>query len=344
MQSFKRHLVLIPATILLGIAIVFFLSWRSYKTGDIDFRRVYSNIELKNPDSLLNEGIESLAGMTNSRLFFQKKNPSQILSTSYRLKDFDTFNLNIPLLPKMTSSVFTFVDSPYVQVLAGRLSLAFLASLKDDSVKSYKLPATLFTRAAKLSDTSFFLRAVDTSIQKMDQLFMVNNVSGARIIEQSVSQLNKDGGISTDGMLNYDKTSGYLVYVHFYSSEFIVMDAAARLVYRGNTIGPSESAQILTRLNGSSMTSVTPKKFINISSAVWNGHLYIGSAAKSLSDSDDSFTKNTVIDLYELKTGEYKMSFKLPQPGKEKAYKFYVLQDKLIVFYKSRILSYDLKL
>ena len=346
-SQIKKPLVLVPLVMIAAIALVAVLAWTAMKpiNQKNGFDRKVIDVQLSIYSSMKNEGIIELSGATDHHVYFQSKDPSQLIVTDYSLKDRKDLRLRIPDNKKMlTSNIY--VDSPHISIMAGRIPLTIEGEINGINSAAYKFPGSLFTRSVRISEDSYIYRGFDTTLKTVDQIFLKGHPSrGTTVRERNISEQNNDAGISTDGILCYDQQSGLLIYTMHYRNQFLCLDTNLNLIYKGQTIDTFSNAAINSELDAKQklITALSPKRLINAACVATNNYLYNNSALRGDNEDVESFKKGSAIDIYHLKTGQYRGSFYIPAYKDEKVKKFNIVGNKLIALYKSNIVIYNFK-
>jgi hypothetical protein len=224
--------------------------------------------------------------------------------------------------------------------LAGRVPTVAIARNRE-RLRVYKFPKSLFTRSAKLSGSSYVFRVFD----QRNQVFIKGNVETGEIIkEKNISEKTNDAGISTDGILHYDSKTNSIIYVFFHSSQFICMDTNMNLKYRKPTLEMLTTPEIIVDEAGThnTLTSTTPKRSIHGASSTCRGRLYISSKVREHNEDGNIDNSSSVIDIYNITSGENEGSFRVPGYKGEKMIRFKVFDSTIIAFYENHVVTYAL--
>ncbi|HEY8388135.1 MAG TPA: hypothetical protein VIK74_06000 [Parasegetibacter sp.] len=241
----------------------------------------------------------------------------------------------------MSSGFSTYVDSPYISILAGRASVAIETSFAGKNYALYKFPTRIYTHSIRISPKTYVVRGIDTSVKKTDQIFVKANSETNQVTrEKNVSETNGDAGLSTDGMLSYDPINHLIIYPYFYENKFLCMDTNLNLVYTGRTIDNTKSLPIKSTVNKNVLTTTTPKRIVNNYSLISQGYLFINSGIKANNEDNKAYQDNSIVDIYETKTGAYKGTFYIPEFNGEKMRTFNIIDEGLIAIYKSKVVKY----
>jgi hypothetical protein len=345
-MKISKHILLIMLNIILALAVVGFLAWRGLEpiSKNSIFSRTFINSKVDQIYVMPNDGLMGISGYTQKYIFFQTNNPSLILRTDYTLQKRDTINLHIPPNDRIGNLFSTYIDSPYVTLLIGRLSLAIEKNLNTNEVSILNFPTTLFTRGMKIRPNQYIIRGVDTLVKRFDQIFIKANSSTKEILkEKNISETNKDAGLSTDGIFTRNSKHNLVFYTEFYSKNFICLDTNLNLVYKGNTIDNTLSFPIKSTINKHVLTASTPKRTVNVYCDSYDDIFYVYSGVKANNETEIQ-KKNCPIDMYKATTGNYIGTFHIPMYKNEKIRRFRILKDKVFAFYKSNIVCYVLLL
>jgi hypothetical protein len=294
-----------------------------------------------------NTELRDICGATNTQIYFQTKNPNQIISTDYNLLNEQIINIPIKSAPQLYTSFFTAVDSPNIYIFARNYPAIFTYNQSTKEITDKSLKQT-FSRATVISDHTFLLRVIDTA--EKDQTFKKINLGDSITshAETNITERRGDGGFSTDGFLYFDPTTKLLCYTFFYRNSFICFDTNLNLVYKAKTIDTTNIPQVSTKrfisIQETSYMLTAPPKFANLQGCVSNGKLFLRSALRGDNESGQIFEKNSAIDIYNLKNGTYKGSFYLPNYMGKRPSNFRVFENMLVALYDKHIVKYKMVL
>lgn len=351
-----RPVIYITTTMTLAIVVVVALYLKAsepirQKNG---FSRQFTQpaIQTNAIDLKLRGEIMSICGATGSRIYFQTKNPEQLMVTDRQLRGRHFLSLSVPYdktLPsdkKIASRFHFLVDSPRINIFAGNVPAILTGDFSTKKPELHRFPSSLFIRAVAIAPRSVVLRGFDTATHPTDQILMKGDpVSGVMQRKNNLPEQRGDM-ISTDGLLHYDAASHLLAYVYFYSNRILCLDTNLNLVYKGHTIDTFTTYQTkagsIPSGNTAIYTKIAPTRFVNRESCVADGKLFNYSALKSDNESDREFANNSVIDVYNLKDGAYQHSFYIPVFRNERLKRFRVFDNLIVVIYNNYIVTYRL--
>ena len=304
-----------------------------YKNG---FNRHYLHNAVTPLADMPTDGIiQDICGATSNRFFFSTTHPEKIISTNHELQDKKFISLHINNPP---TDFFTAVDSPAIHIYAYNIPAIITADINTGNTLIRSLPAGAYSNAQAFGNGEFLLRKLSTKIP--DQFF-TKVLPDTIITEDHLSELHLDGGMCTDGLLHYDKSTRLFTYLHYYNNQFITFDSTLQLINSGRTIDTFSHFRFeLSEEVKHIYSSQGPDQMINAASCVYKGILYVRSTLKADNDDATTYKNNIVIDTYDQLTGKYKGSFYLPGNNGEKITKMAIYDDILLIHYKARIHAY----
>jgi hypothetical protein len=339
MKSVRKQVLIMLAIVAAGISLVVTLAWDAIRP--LNEKNSFLRTFIPSKLSVINainkpKDVGDFAGTTNTRIYFKTTEADKLLISDKDLQNGNELKLNIHNIKEL-SGFNCIVDSPYITITAGNIPAVI--TVCRDSASFSKFPNGLFSKAIRISPSSLVVRMFD----KMDQIFVKGNPGTNELLrEHNVSEKNNDAGISTDGLLHFDKTTGFITYVYYYRNQFICLDTNLNVVYRGHTIDTVVTSKTQVKLSemNNVMTNNAPNHVTNGRSTVSNGYLFVNSKLKSDNEPKDSFSENSVIDIYRLSDGDYRGSFYIPFYKGERMKKFKIINDRLVVIYSSHIVSF----
>ena len=90
------------------------------------------------------------------------------------------------------------------------------------------------------------------------------------------------------------------------------------------------------------LTNAAPKRTLNNDCYAVDGLLYNQSKVVSNRERNENINTGTPVDIYDIKTGEYKESFYIPYIKGQSAYKFKMYGDVLVAISRDYIASFQL--
>jgi hypothetical protein len=311
------------------------------------FDRVILQANIVSPIGMMPTGdsIRAFSGATDSLFFFSTSDPGTMISTDHQLKHAKSIHLSLSrgLLDSLQDFFFTFVNYPFVHIYGHNLPAIISVGIPDGHTNIFSLPKGGYSQAIALSDSIFILRKVDTALA--DQQFIrVNTHSGIILKESRISELYHDGGMSTDGRLHYDATTGRLTYVYYYCNRFFSFDTTLQGATQHHTIDTFSHFRFElsepTAKNDHVFTNQGPDMMSNGASCVYKGRLFVQSLLKGDHEKEADFHMSTPVDMYDVGTGNYKGSFYLPLNARDKISRMAIFDDILVVQCKEAVYAF----
>jgi hypothetical protein len=217
----------------------------------------------------------------------------------------------------------------------------YRGSLDSLKARRYMYDSAFFAEAVPISTSTFAIR---TFASDVNEYLLARETSYAPHMTRVPDLLQKqvDGLFCTDGMLHYDRATNRLVYLYFYRNQFMCMDTSLNLIYRANTIDTTSRAKIeVVEIESEGATTLgSPPLMVNKKSCVSGGWLFVNSNLMANNEYEEKFNDASVIDVYSLADGSYRISFYLPNFENQKIKGFMVRGDRLIAVYAHYLLSY----
>lgn len=221
------------------------------------------------------------------------------------------------------------LSPPNVYIFASNLPAVILQNINGKVDRIMPIPGPPFSYAVALSKNSFVLRQFiegggDKHFVKYDAFI------GSSQPEKNVSLYSGDGGLSTDGQLNYDRIANRLVYMHYYNNTVLRFDTNLVLINRFHTIDTTTNKH---RLDGRAPLVSNQK------SCIYGNFLLVCSNLKADNEAYKRYRNNIPVDIYEVATGKYKGSFYLPLSRGKLVKSMKTFENNLVVLYHDNRLS-----
>ncbi|WP_149695334.1 hypothetical protein [Chitinophaga sp. CF418] len=280
--------------------------------------------------------ILDIAGIDDNTFYFSTTDPAILFSASMEAGcRIDTFQIALrqSLKDSMGSYFFTEVNNGAFFVYA--YNIPAISKTGRTSFDTYAtFPPGGFSQAHVLRDGQhIMLRKLD--LKEKDQFFMRVTLNGDSILTGSgLSAVRRDGGMSTDGSLNYDRATGLFTYLYYYSNKYVTFDSTMHLISKGTTIDTFTMSRFSISAAMASKNvymNQGPDQMVNGFSCVHNGVMFVQAKLKADNDDDRLFHEHCVIDQYDLRTNRYKGSIYLDIPVKARINQLFVHGDKLLV-------------
>ena len=289
--------------------------------------------------------ISNVIGYTAGHFYYQTGDAGVVAVSATNLDSFRYLTIDIADKERIGSAFSGEVNYPYYYIYAGNMRCVISADLTGRAATQYYHTKDLFTRAVKVSPTAFMFRGIDTTYAKIDQVFIRQDTMRKAKTIKSFTQRRDDAGFSTDGLLHYDTAGGRLLYLYFYSNQFICFDTGFNIIYTGNTIDTIKSVPGVETITTKSRDIVSfsrPMPLINAYNCIDGEYIYNYSTLQADNESDTAFRGNSAIDMYSLKNGKYAGSLYIPAYDSEKIKFFKVYGNAVVALYQHYIVVYKM--
>jgi|GEM_PF-6727499 len=330
--------------LLLPVVIIAVLAFSQYESSSTHFKRYKQQNASLLKTATINH-IRDVVYTGTNELCFYADSPGHILIT-------DT-NLNIiqeRVLSSFPDSSLKRViicrdkeDNTYLVRSKSRQVIIFNSSINIKD--TLPLSKDLFTRVVMLDHGAYVLRGFDITVSKHDQIFIKGRLHDGIVgREKNISEKIGDAGLTTDGILLYDRQTHRVIYTYFFKGAFLIMDTSLNLISRSPTIKPSEHHEMeagkFSAGANNQYTYLKPPKMINFQSCTYNGGLYINSWVPGAGESADVFRHFTILDRYDQADGSYTGSVYLPLYQGQQMKKFVVTPTSIVAIYDNTVVIY----
>ncbi|UKJ09215.1 hypothetical protein [Solitalea lacus] len=339
--------ILIISSIAIGLVFTLYLLYGKPQNQKNDFTRNILDLDLKVESELENNLLyNQLIGEYKGRLYFRSRQPQKIITADLLLKEKEplTIGFDAPenLAPAFTCTILN--DDLYT--LGGNVPCIIKYDLSTGRIQYYNLPYH-FTKGVIISPSTMIIRSEGST--KGTQVFRKIHFPTGRQLKENSEELplHPDGGFATDGRLTFDKQTNQVYYTHFYKNAILSLDTNLTLVNKFKTIDTCISSPIKATSSTDGQSTVynlsAPPIYVNGSVTIYAGKLFVNSMLKADNETDSSFNNNAVIDVYNLENGNYRGSFYIPSHKGQKLISFSFNKDKLLVFYKNRVVKITIR-
>jgi len=288
--------------------------------------------------------LRDIAGVQGDSMFIVTAWPDKIILTNRMLTEEKSMSLPITLYKKLAGNFTTRLWYPDVYIFGSNVPALLKLNLVTGKEILYPIERA-FSRSALVSPATIIVRGFDPGF-KDEQLQTINLLTGTHIDENGITDKTEGGGFVTDGMLYYDELTNRVVYHFFYSNRILYLDTNLHLIQKGTAIDTfsayTAKAKAIRSSKGTSFTFTAPPQLLSRGSCVNKGRLFINSRLKADNEPYEQFIHNSVIDVYDIKSAEYRGSLYVPViPGK-RMIKFKVFDDRLYAIYEDQLIVYGI--
>lgn len=322
------------------IGVLAFISKQSIKKKNGFSRRLLSSALIPQNEITLPVKVTKLIARLNNRLLFQEDKPNEIISTSLELDSVQTVTIPIPAGKKTGRSIRMFLKDQLIYIACRNMPGIMVYDLKTGSLYDHTLKS-YFNQETIFSPDQFILRTKDIATQS-HRFVKLSLQQKDSMPEDNFSDRNIVGGFKTAGVLYYDTATQQACYTYLYQNGFICIDTNLNLTLQARTIDTITNREIKVARVASSLTMKQPQQNINTIGDVFGGKLFLHSLLKADNEHELDFGENSVVDIYNLKNGNYTGSFYIPAYKGQKAIYFNVIDNKLYALYSKTIVLYNL--
>jgi len=295
--------------------------------------RYYKNLEISS---------YYFAGITNESIYLNNQSgPAYLLVLDHDLENSHFLKFSVPkglLFTKGT--VITHVDSPDIKLDSYKNSLLLSGNLSSMTLNILDNKMDYF-KCEPISSSSYIFRIENANHNQ--NLIAKRNYTQTRTDTSDILDPTKQGVIKTDGFLFFDKNSNHIFYIYYYQNRFFCLDSNLNLTYAGRTIDTIgiPHIKISKIISENKVTLGAPPLQVNINASSNGKWLFIQSALTADNELRD-LDRGSVIDVYSVDDGKYKLSFNLPDYEKDKLKYFKAFKNELIALYDHTIFMYKL--
>lgn len=285
------------------------------------------------------------AGIDNERIYLGNTTAPLLVSTIDNKMQFQNkqmINLENRDLP--FKGVKVIIQAPYFFVVDGTVPCIYRGKIKDWKAILVKRGGEYFTTAQVLDSTAITV-STNSSFSGENILGIIRFGRYPKtILNPLILQKQFDGVFDTDGQLLYSNDMKKIIFLYAYRNQFTVVDHTLNINFRGNTIDTITIAKlsIVKDKKRHQRKFSKPPLFVNKSSTVYNNLLFVNSAIPGRYEEDQMWEEASIIDVYDLATNSYVLSFCLYNIHGKKVKSFIVHQDKLYALIGNHLIEYNL--
>ena len=243
--------------------------------------------------------------------------------------------------PLNLESLKVIVEGSSFYFRSGVTPLLLKGNLETGDAKRYTYDGTYFSDFVPVGSKTAVMRTMSRSLSK-EVLAKISPNSPYIKTAPDLLEKQMDGIFCTDGTLLNDH-HGHLVYIYYYRNQFIYTDTSLNLIYRGKTIDTISHAQIKVTKVGDSYTLAEPPLNVNKQSTIDDHWLFVHSGLLAQNEEKTNFDRASVIDVYDLTSGDYKFSFYIFDKGRKKVIDLRVAGNLLYALFDHYLVTYRLK-
>lgn len=334
----------------IAIVLILFLAYGESDTHPYGFtRKVRQDLASKINEFDLHYNSYYLAGVTKGNIFLGNFIATNLLTkTNYDFTDsvHMRFNLSGDIAARWDAAKFT-VNFPHIYLTEGTTPIILHTKSPSFGFNISDSKPCFFLTFLPLSPRSYILKVFDIR-QNQHVLTKKNAGMPYDTYQSGILEMQGDGRFSVDGRLIYEPQTARLVYTYLYRNQFICMDTSLNIIYKANTIDTINTAQIeVGEVNSGSQNRFSmskPPLFVNKNSSATRNWIFNHSGLMAENEDMNTFNNSSVIDVYSLQNGDYKLSFYLADFKGHKLRDFMVYDDILIGIFDKYLVTFKLNI
>ena len=237
------------------------------------------------------------------------------------------------------------IKGKYFFLMDGSVPCIFRGKIQDWKITEELKGIPNFTIAEPIDSTSVVFRN-NSGINAANILGIYNSNTSPKVhYVPALLQKQIDGIFDTDGMLHFNSQLGSIVYVYFYRNEIILSDIKGNRVSREHTIDTVSHAKIKVAYlkGGTQRKMAAPPSMVNAITTTKNNLLFVQSRVPGLYEDNTMWKHAAIIDVYNLKTNAYILSFPLFGIEDKRLQSMFVTTTHLYVIIGTQLRMYELK-
>lgn len=275
----------------------------------------------------------SIAGIDAQHVYLQNRQLGKVIGARILTGDTNTLVKGKPVAQRE----FKVIDQKINRI---NHSLGEVVRWDFDTTSTCAPPFTAFTPSGK---GGAVFRVIDPKLNK-NVLVKTSFHNTSSFTRDDILERQIDGIFCTDGILATSSSINRIVYVYYYRNEFICMDTSLNVIYKGKTIDTTTVAKIKIAKTKDRVTMGAPPLLVNRKMAVDGKYLFVNSTLIARNEQPEKTKDQSVIDVYDLLDGTYRMSFCIPKYKNHKMEEFAVNDDAVFAIHDDVLVKYVLRL
>ncbi|TCC99567.1 hypothetical protein [Pedobacter hiemivivus] len=344
----KKSIFIISAISLLGLSIIWFLSFDKDNTKN-GFKRILQGAAPQ---------LVSIIDIPNSEFCFagEDKNGNTVL---FNFKNRNFYKLgpkNITLIELKVSPKFNYKSRlMYASMGYGATFLnnneGDVSVIKDSIINNFNIPSMRYDHPKVISSNSAIVRSFYTvkgqRVRTLKKLTLTDTLSSLKSVDLPIQV---DGFYCNDGTLHYNKDLQKLYYLFSYRGEILTLDTSLKMlstIKTIDTITKSNIKVVSVNINfkgrfAKKNIQVKQNNIVNALISTDQKFIYVCSKIKGDNEKYKDSHKNILIDVYSIKSEKYLYSFYLPKLNRDIIFGFEVKKNNITVITENRILTYKI--
>jgi hypothetical protein len=202
------------------------------------------------------------------------------------------------------------VKAPHYFLTDGTVPILFRGMIGNSKAKMISYNDAYFSQIRIIDSVNFALRTQSSESKKLT-IATLNIASPQKVkIHPDILKKQIDGVFDSDGYLIYSKDPERLIYLYSYRNQFMVMDKSMNILQSLHTIDTTSFAKIkTTTMKNGLHKMIQPPMTVNQRIAAYGNLALIHSNMKGRFETEESWKKTSIIDIYRTDRQEYVGSF-----------------------------------
>lgn len=335
----KKNLLILAALLLASVVLIAVLV-RSASPDRViaHFNRTYHRFTLQPLDTVAFPGRISIMKVHKGAVYGYVYKDTAIYSYDISRQRLDTFFSNRKAVIKLMCGFD--IDTPACYLFDASGSRVITYQPATGAIDSIKCSSKCYIRATRAATGNAFITQIfDTEKQRVNLRLAGFSSTRKDTMLYEFTHF-EDGGLSADGFFTQNTHSGDLYYIPFYNSEIIRYNQPTKQLSKLITIDKTPPANIAVP-TGKIYTLSGKAVFVNSTATADNQYLYVLSYALS-EDARASGYRGPSLDIYNVATGAYETSIRLPGYENLPVLQLAKYNDTLVAAYDKNVLLFRL--
>jgi len=257
------------------------------------------------------------AGNKSDTLFVaNSKTPLLLTTVDPKFKSLKTETIKLDDYSLRFRSVRINVVYPNFSITDGKVPAIFEGKFPSLNVYKADIDNLYFSKLLPLGQHQYVFRAVITKT-KESELGILNTSLKDYMLQPKVLESEIDGIFDTDGNISVDLKSKRIFYTYLYRNEIVSTDFNLKNIERFNTIDSFSNSNIkLKKLSNGQTKLIKLPQQVNVYQTVWRDKLYNISNIRGKNESFTDFSKQIVVDIYDVEKKKYLYSYAFKNESK----------------------------
>jgi uncharacterized membrane protein YphA (DoxX/SURF4 family) len=330
----KRIFILLPVALVSSIGVVsllFVLSETIIHQRNPFVRRFPVHVQKEVSQFDLHYNSYYFSGIADGKIYLGNTTaPLHILVVDTSLAAAERKQIKLDQIKLPFHSVQVKITPPYFYVSDGTVPCLYKGSTKDWKAVLQKGKIMHFSLMEPIDSLTLAFRGSNPKTGENSIGLFKLGILTTTTTNPDLLQKQLDGIFDTDGMLLYNSQRKWLHYIYYYRNQFVTADTKLVLKHTGNTIDTVSKAQLkIANLQGGESKLSAPALLINRVTAVYKNVLFVNSDRIGKYEDDSMLKHATIVDVYNINTGNYLLSFYLYHINKQKMRSFKVVGNTI---------------